>query len=294
MKLQGKRAVLIAGPTASGKSAMALRLAAEHDGVVINTDSMQVYDVLSVLTARPDADDLAQAPHVLYGHVPPAESYSVGQWLQDAAAAIAEAEAAGRLPIVVGGTGLYFKTLTEGLVELPPVPDEIRSRLRARAEEEGAPALHAELSQRDPEMAARLVPSEPQRIIRALEVLETTGRSLAEWQREPATPILPRAETMRCVLSPERPVLHARIEQRFSLMMEAGALDEVKALLALDLEPTLSAMKAIGVRPLGAYLAGEIALDEAIRRSVVETRRYAKRQMTFFNGQLRDWERVTS
>lgn len=292
MKLSGKRVVLIAGPTASGKSALALRLAEAHDGEIINADSMQVYDVLDVLTARPGAADLCRAPHRLYGHVFPGTRYSVGGWLGEATAAIAAVEAAGRLPILVGGTGLYFKALTEGLVEIPEIPAEIRRRLRERAAAEGAPALHAELERRDPEMAARLVPSEPQRLVRALEVLEATGRSLADWQRDPTTPVVALDATDHVVLAPERAVLQARIEARFAQMMAAGALGEVRALVALGLDADLPAMKAIGVRPLAALLAGEIDEEEAVRRAIVETRRYAKRQMTWFNGQMTDWPRL--
>ena len=291
MKLSGKRVVLIAGPTASGKSALALRLAEAHGGEIINADSMQVYDVLDILTARPAADDLSRVPHRLYGHVFPGSRYSVGRWLDEATAAIAAAKAAGRLPILVGGTGLYFKALTEGLVEIPEIPAGIRQRLRDRATVEGAPALHAELERRDPEMAARLVPSEPQRLVRALEVLEATGRSLADWQRDPTTPVVALEETDHVVLAPERPVLHARIEARFAQMMAAGALEEVRALVALGLDADLPAMKAIGVRPLAALLAGDIDEGEAVRRAIVETRRYAKRQMTWFNGQMADWPR---
>ncbi len=293
MTPDGKRAILIAGPTASGKSAMALDLAEAHDGVVINADSMQVYAILSVLTARPENADLARVPHRLYGHVPPAEAYSVGRWLAEARTAIAEVEAAGCLPIIVGGTGLYFKALTEGLAEIPEIPGDIRQYWRDRAAEDGAAALYVELARRDPAMAARLQPQEPQRLVRALEVLDATGRSLGDWQRRPAIPVLPLGETRHGVLAPERPVLHERIARRFAQMMEAGAVEEVRALLALDLAPALPAMKAIGVRPISAFLAGEIDREEAIRRSIVETRRYAKRQMTFFNGQLGTWGRIT-
>jgi tRNA dimethylallyltransferase len=283
-------AILIAGPTASGKSAAALELADRLGGTVINADSMQVYRELAVLTARPSAADLTRAPHRLYGMAPAAEAYSVGRWLEDAARAIAEAAAAGRLPILVGGTGLYFKALTDGLAPIPDVPQEIREHWRRRAEELGPEGLHRELGARDPAMAARLRPSDPQRIARALEVIDATGVSLAEWQGASATPLLAPDGVVRLVVAPEREPLYAAIDARFDVMMEQGALEEVEALLARGLDHGLPAMRAHGVRELGAYLAGRTSLGEAAAKAKTESRRYAKRQMTWLRRFMKDWD----
>lgn len=281
------RAVLIAGPTASGKSALALELAERHRGVVINADAMQVYRDLRIITARPSAEDEARAPHRLYGHVDAGVTYSAGAWLQDATAALADAQA--RLPIVVGGTGLYFKLLTTGIAPVPPIPAEIRERLRARVTAEGAPALHAELARRDPEGAARLRPGDRSRIVRALEVLDATGRPLRAWHGENAAPILSPDETLAVFLSPDRDELRRRIDDRFTRMLAAGALDEVRRLAARKLDPALPAMKAHGVPWLMRHLAGEIDLETAAEQARADTRRYAKRQFTWFRNQLPDW-----
>jgi tRNA dimethylallyltransferase len=286
------KAILIAGPTASGKSAAALELAERLRGTVVNADSMQVYRELAVLTARPAAGDTERAPHRLYGTISAAEAYSVGSWLDAAARAIAEASDAGRVPILVGGTGLYFKALTEGLAPIPDVPPEIREHWRARADRVGAEGLHRELAARDPAMAARLRPTDPQRIARALEVIDATGISLAEWQGASATPMLPPYDLVKLVVAPERDPLYAAIDARFESMMVEGALDEAKALLALGLDPGLPAMRAHGVRELGAYLSGASRLDEAIAKAKTETRRYAKRQMTWARRFMTDWEWV--
>jgi tRNA dimethylallyltransferase len=227
---------------------------------------------------------------VLYGHVPAAEAYSVGRFAADAGRAIAEARAAGRIPIVVGGTGLYFKTLTEGLSPIPAIPDAIRVRWRAEALRIGAAGLHKILAARDSEMAARLEPTDPQRIVRALEVLEATGRSLADWQRIPGVPIVREADTVRLVVSPERDALYERIEARFDAMMEAGALDEVAALSKLGLDPALPAMRALGVRPLMQLLAGETEHEEAVTSAKAETRQFAKRQLTWLRGNMSAWK----
>jgi tRNA dimethylallyltransferase len=289
--------VLIAGPTASGKSAAALdlaeRMARRGRGAwIVNADSMQVYQPLRILTARPGEADERRAPHQLYGHVPGAVRYSVGGWLADAAAVLKEAEAAGVLPIVVGGTGLYFKALTEGLAEVPPIPAELRAALAGRLTAKGAAALHGELAARDPATAAAVRPGDPQRILRALEVLEATGAPLSQWQGRPAAPLLPAGEAARLVLAPERSALYARIDARFDEMLEAGALAEVDALIKRRLDPSLPVMKATGVRELALHLAGEISLEEAAARAKAETRRYAKRQLTWARHQMADWERV--
>jgi tRNA dimethylallyltransferase len=285
-------AILIAGPTASGKSAAALELAERLHGTVINADSMQVYRELAVLTARPSASDAARVPHRLYGTTSAAEAYSVGNWLDHAAGAIAEASGAGRMPVLVGGTGLYFKALTEGLAPIPDVPPEIRDHWRAQAKKLGAEGLHRELAARDPAMAARLRPTDPQRIARALEVIDATGVSLAEWQGASATPALSPHGLMRLVVAPERAPLYAAIDARFDAMIGAGALEEVRALIALGLDPGLPAMRAHGVRELGAYLAGASCLDEAVAKAKTETRRYAKRQMTWARRFMTDWDWV--
>jgi tRNA dimethylallyltransferase len=285
-------AVLIAGPTASGKSAAALDLAERLHGTVINADSMQVYRELAVLTARPAPADMARVPHRLYGTISAAETYSVGSWLNHAARAIAEASDAGRVPILVGGTGLYFKALTEGLAPIPDVPPEIREHWRAQSEKLGAESLHRELAARDPAMAARLKRTDPQRIVRALEVIDATGVSLAEWQGASATPVLSPHGLLRLVVAPERPPLYAAIDARFDAMIGQGALEEVRALIALGLDPGLPAMRAHGVRELGAYLAGASNLDEALAKAKTETRRYAKRQMTWARRFMTDWDWV--
>ena len=288
----GRRAVLIAGPTASGKSALALALAEELGGTVINADSMQVYEGLRILSARPTQEEEARAPHRLYGHVPPSERYTVARWLADATRAIAEVREEGRVPIVVGGTGLYFKALTEGIAAVPPIPDDVRTRLAAEAETKGIPALHARLATLDAEAAERLSPNDTTRVLRALEVVEATGRPLADWQREEgAPPVIDLAEARTIVLEPDRAELYARINRRFDMMVAAGALEETRALLARGLASALPAMKAIGIREFAAHLAGTLSLEDAIARAKMESRRYAKRQGTWFRNQMGGWGR---
>jgi tRNA dimethylallyltransferase len=287
------KAILIAGPTASGKSAAAAILATSLRGTVINADSMQVYRELAILTARPPEADLSRTPHRLYGIVPAGEVYSVGRWLEDAARAINEAEGEGRVPILVGGTGLYFKALTDGLAEVPPIPREIGTAIREEARGEGAAVMHARLAAVDPEDAASIRPSDTARIVRALEVREATGRTLAEWQRAPnSPPVVDGGASARIVLAPDPASLHQRISARAEAMAANGALPEVAALLALDLDPELPVMKAIGVRELAGHLRGDTSLDEAVAAVKTETRRYARRQMTWFRGQMRDWRWV--
>ncbi|MCX7314215.1 MAG: tRNA (adenosine(37)-N6)-dimethylallyltransferase MiaA [Hyphomicrobiales bacterium] len=282
-------AVLIAGPTASGKSALALALAERHRGVIINADSMQVYRDLRIITARPSAGDEALVSHRLYGHVDAAENYSVGRWCQDVKAELDAAWASATLPILVGGTGLYFKALTQGLSAVPPTPPEIRAAVRARCAAEGASALHAEIARRDPEMAVRLMPGDRMRIARALEVLEATGRSLADWQRDGMPAILDPEGALKIFLDVERGELRSRIDVRFDAMLEAGALAEVKALAGRDLDPMLPAMKAHGVPWLRRHLAGEIALQAAAEGAKQDTSRYTKRQVTWFRHQMPGW-----
>jgi tRNA dimethylallyltransferase len=288
-----KTAVLIAGPTASGKSALALALARKAGGVVINTDSMQVYRDLRVITARPSAEEEAQVPHRLYGHVDAAVNFSAGSWVADAAKVLAEVRACKRLPIFVGGSGLYFKALTRGLSAVPPIPPDVREAVRARLERDGVEALHAELQRRDAVSAERLKPRDRTRIARALEVIEATGRSLPDWHREGLPPLLPPGTFRALFLCPERDVLYARIDARFETMLKEGALDEVARLAARHLDPLLPAMKAHGVPAVIRHLNGEITLEEANAIGRADTRHYAKRQFTWFRHQLPEFEWLT-
>jgi tRNA dimethylallyltransferase len=284
------KAVLIAGPTASGKSAAAIALAARLRGAIINADSMQVYRELRVLTARPSAADEARIHHHLYGNVPAAEAYSVGRWLDDVSRVMAKVQREGKLPILVGGTGLYFKALSEGLAPIPEIPVEIRSHWRERAERLGRDALNRELALRDPAMAARLGAADPQRIVRALEVIDATGVSLAEWQGGNTAPLLVSGDALRLVVAPEREPLYAAIDARFDRMMGGAALEEVRALMRLGLDAGLPAMRAHGVRELAAHLSGALSQEEAVAKAKTESRRYAKRQMTWLRRFMADWD----
>lgn len=286
------RPILIAGPTASGKSALALALAAKTGGVIINADSMQVYNTLRFLTARPSAADEAAAPHRLYGHVPAREAYSVARWLADVAHLLAELSQTGQRPIIVGGTGLYFRALTQGLSPIPEVPAEIRTRWRAAVEAQGAADLHRVLADRDAEMAARLAPNDGQRIARALEVLEATGRSLADWQRLPGEPLLPLDQVVPLLIDPPRAWLHARCDRRFEMMVSGGALDEVQALMAMQLDPALPVLGALGVRALREHIEGRVDLAAAIAAGQKETRQYVKRQQTWLRRHMIAWKLV--
>jgi tRNA dimethylallyltransferase len=285
-------AVLIAGPTASGKSALALELAQATGGVIINTDSMQVYRDLRVITARPTPEEEVVVPHRLYGHIDAAVNFSAGSWLADVALVLAEARAQRRLAIFVGGSGLYFKALIRGLSAVPPIPVAIREEVRARLERDGVEALHAALAQRDPVSAERLKPRDRTRVARALEVVEATGRSLTDWHRDGLPPLLPQGQFRALFLSPDREQLYARIDSRFEAMLLSGALEEVAALAARRLDPLLPAMKAHGVPALIRHLEGEITRDEAAEIGRADTRHYAKRQFTWFRHQLPEFEWV--
>jgi tRNA dimethylallyltransferase len=291
--LSAMNAILITGPTASGKSALAVELAKQHGGVVINADSMQVYDTLRVLTARPSDEDMEGVPHHLYGHVPAGAAYSTGAWLRDVTALLPRIRAEGKLPVFVGGTGLYFKALTGGLSQMPAIPEEIRQRLRARLLEEGPEGLHAELARADPAVAASLNVQDGQRIVRALEVFETTGQSIADFQGQAGPVIVDPDRARKIVVLPDRAVLHQRINGRFAKMLEQGAEEEVRALLALGLSSEMPVMKAIGVSQIAAMLRGEMGRDEVVERGAAATRQYAKRQMTWFRNQMDEsWERL--
>lgn len=287
-----KRAVLIAGPTASGKTAMAVAMAQERNARIVNADSMQVYGVLDRLTARPNAAELAAARHEMFGHVDPSVRYSTGAWLADVEEQIQEAEKENQELIFVGGTGLYFDALTKGFADVPPIgPDLVAQaeKLIQGLDEAGRMAL---LAEKDPVTAGRLKVADPQRVVRALSVLMATGKPLSEFQKDNVPGPLEGYEIERIVLMPERGLLRRRIGERFAAMMEAGAVEEVEALLALELDPSLPAMKAIGVKEIAAMLAGELSREEAIERAVTATRQYAKRQSTWFRNRFGDWRFV--
>jgi tRNA dimethylallyltransferase len=274
------RALLVAGPTASGKSALAIAIAERFDGTIINTDSMQVYRELRVLTARPTAGEEARVPHRLYGVRPAAEAGSVAWWRDQALAAMDEARSAGRLPILTGGSGMYFAALTGGLADIPDPGQDARDEARRLLAEHGPAALHASLAHVDPATAARLKPEDSQRIARAWEVWRGTGLGLAAWQNRRSAPAPWRFSAI--LLDPPRDTLRAAIASRFDTMMRMGALDEVRALMALDLDPALPAMRAHGVPELSAYLRGGMSLQEAGHRTELVTGQYTKRQATWF------------
>ena len=278
--------ILIAGPTASGKSALALELAKKRGAAIVNADSMQVYRDLRIITARPTPDEEKRVPHRLYGHVDAAENYSVGRWFGEAAAALTQTISRGQPALMVGGTGLYFSTLTHGIAAVPPIPAEIRREVRGRLDAEGVTALHAELRQRDPAAAARLKPGDRARITRALEVVLATGRSLMQWHEDNMPARVDLLGAVKIFLMPNRDELGLRIDARFDAMMAAGALEEVRALAVRNLDPNLPAMKAHGVPWLIRHLRGEVAMAEAVAQAKRDTRRYTKRQATWFRNQL--------
>ena len=287
--VQRPDAILIAGPTASGKSKLALELAEEWDGEIVNADSMQIYPVLNVLTARPSDHDLNRVPHHLYGYAPIDEPYSVAKWMVDAETVANRHWDRNKVPVFVGGTGLYFKALDEGLAPTPHIPEMLRSEIRDALIEKGSEVLHRELRALDPEGAEKLKPGDSHRITRALEVVRATGKPLAHFQNTAADKsLLSERNVQRVVLMPERKRLHERINARSELMIEEGALEEVKALLELELPDHATVLKAIGVPQLSSYLRGEIRLVEAIEKLKAATRQYAKRQSTWFRGQFGD------
>ncbi|MGB7288439.1 MAG: tRNA (adenosine(37)-N6)-dimethylallyltransferase MiaA [Salaquimonas sp.] len=284
--MSSRLAILIAGPTASGKSGLAIELAKNHNGVVINTDSMQVYSILQEITARPDEVEMDGVEHLLFGHVAPGAPYSVAIWMEQAANAIDTVRSAGKLPILVGGTGLYFKAILEGLSQVPTVDPDIRRKLRDASLIDVAP-LYDELNVLDPDGAAKLEPGDTQRIVRALEVVKSTGKSLFDWQSAPKSKsVLDGAHCEKIVILPPRELLNERIARRFHAMVEKGALAEVEALMELGLDHEMPAMRAIGVSQLASTLKGERELDEMIELSIIATRQYAKRQRTWFRHQF--------
>ena len=290
-----RRAVLIAGPTASGKSDMALRIAEQRGGVIVNADSMQVYSVLNVLTARPRTEDTERVPHCLYGHVEPQKRYSTGAWLADVRQLLSRPRFTGQTIIFVGGTGLYFRALLGGLSDMPDIPERVRRRWHCRLAEEGPAKLHRVLGAADAEAATVIGPADGQRIVRALEVLEASGRSILHWRAVRGAAVVNPRTAERLIIEPDRSRLSAAIETRLKHMFLRGAVDEVARLLALALNDDLPAMKAIGVREIRDMLAGSVSDDETRRRMGTATRRYAKRQSTWFRNQCGpEWKRIPS
>ncbi|MGL4322960.1 MAG: tRNA (adenosine(37)-N6)-dimethylallyltransferase MiaA [Beijerinckiaceae bacterium] len=282
-------ALLIAGPTASGKSALAIACAQAWNGVIINADSMQVYRDLHVITARPSVAEMATAPHRLFGTIDGAINFSAGKWAEAVQAEIAACRASGHLPIIAGGTGLYFKALTEGLSTIPPVPEPIRAAVRADAAGKSPEMLHAELAAFDSVTAQTLRPTDPQRILRALEVFAATGQPLVSFHARRAPPVLDASRCLKLFLTPERTALIAAIDQRFLAMMAAGAQDEVLRLRQRRLDHTVPVMRAHGVPGLIAHADGLMSLEDAIAKGQADTRAYAKRQMTWFRHQMAGW-----
>lgn len=267
---------------------MAFELARRLDGEIVNADSMQVYRVPRILTARPDDCDLARVSHHLYGHVPPDMAYSVGRWLEDVARVVEDIRIRGKLPILVGGTGLYFRAFLGGLSNIPPISPRRRNYWRLRLEAFGSAALHAELFECDPHMARRLAPADGVRILRALEVFDETGRSIVEFQKPTGRAVIEPGKTIKIIVMPEREKVYAQIGMRFRAMLENGALEEVESLIALDLDPTLPVTKVIGLRELKSYLDGALKREDAIGSAIAHTRQYAKRQMSWMRNQFDD------
>ena len=289
-----ERTVLIAGPTASGKSRLALDLATSLNGVIINADSMQVYQELRVLTARPNLEQEAIACHRLYGIIPARTQFSVRRWLDLAITEIEIARSAGKVPIVVGGTGLYLQALTEGIAVIPDIPEDIRRRTRDLMADVGVAGVYDALKVRDPVMANRLKSTDSQRLVRALEVIEGTGISLAEWQaRKVTTSILP-GNWQGFILNWPRSELYNRCDRRLEQMLEHGALDEVNTLMDLNLDPSLPVMKALGVPVLIKLIRGEVDRASALASAQQATRRYAKRQTTWFENKMCSWNRLNA
>jgi tRNA dimethylallyltransferase len=282
---------LIAGPTASGKSALALRLALEIGGEIVNADALQLYADLRILSARPSAEEQAKAPHHLFGTVDAADGWSVGRWLRAALPILDDIAARGRTAIVVGGTGLYFSALTQGLAEIPQVPAEVRREAQADYDMMGELSFRGRLGAHDPAAAIRIAPGDRQRLVRAWEVFAATDTPLSDWQQSGA-PALAAGSWRAVALEPPREALYARCDMRLEAMVAAGVLDEVCALQARNLDPTLPALKAVGMREFSAHLSGETSLKDAVAAAQRETRRYAKRQTTWMRGRMTEWPRL--
>ena len=289
-----RTAILIHGPTASGKTALAIALANRIGGEIVNADSMQVYSDLNTLTARPSAEELAAAPHHMFGHVDGASHYSTGHWLKEIRPVIADIRRRGKTPIIAGGTGLYLLALTQGLAEIPPIPEDIRADVRAIAKEEGGVGLKERLKTVDPESAQTLKTGDRQRLGRALEVWLATGKPFSSFKGKRSAPILGEGDWMGVALTPPRPRLYARIDRRFNAMLVEGAMDEARALVERKLDPALPIMKAHGMPWLAAYIRGEINSDTAAQHASRDTRRYAKRQFTWIGRQFPFWPRIPS
>lgn len=291
-------AILIAGPTASGKSALAIRLANDLGGVIINADSMQVYKDLRVITARPSVEEEKAAPHRLYGTIDGAEACSAVEWSAMAMQEIERAWAGGLMPILVGGTGLYFKALLEGMVTIPPIDAKIRQAVRAEVQELGPQAMHAKLKALDAKAFERLEPADSQRISRAMEVVLSTGKALSTWQDEPhvgpLTLLDGEGKIAKIVIDIDREILYERCDLRLEKMIKEGALDEIKSLLKRNLDPSLPILKALGVPSLSAYLEGKVTEHEAMVAAKTQTRQFAKRQLTWFRNQFAGWDRVNA
>ena len=285
--------ILIAGPTASGKTALAIEAAKANDAVIINTDSMQIYEELRILTARPTAEEEAQCPHYLFGQVSGKEEYSVGRWLEDVESILKTRLDSKKRIVFAGGTGLYFNNLVNGLSPIPEIDPQIRERWR-KAVSTPSNELHRQLAEIDPDMAGELKPGDRQRIIRAMEVIESSGKSIKYWQSLPGKPVLPSGvKILKLLLEPARPALHSRIEKRFDIMIEAGALEEVMHLKSLDIPSDRPIMKAIGVPQLSAYMDGSVTFGEAVEKAKAATRQYAKRQSTWFRNSFdASWQRL--
>jgi tRNA dimethylallyltransferase len=293
-----KQALFIAGPTASGKSALSLHLADAINGVIINADSMQVYSDLPVLTACPSADDEARAPHRLYRFLDGSQVCSAAFWAEQAFSAIENSWQDGKTPILVGGTGMYYKVLLDGLAKVPEIPTEVREQVRSDCAELGSAYLHQQLLQLDPVLAARLEPADSQRVSRGVEVVRATGTPLSEWQKNttpgPMAQYDAAGAVTKLVIDLDREALYTRCDLRFEQMFNQGALEEVEQLSARKLDPSLPVMRALGVPSILAYIAGEVSKEQAISDAQMQTRRFAKRQMTWFRNQFSHWNRVNA
>ena len=288
-----KPIVFIAGPTASGKSAWAIELAKTFNGEIINADAMQVYEDLQILSARPTISEMQGVPHHLFGHIAGNIRYSTGQWLREVQPVILDCLAREVVPILVGGTGLYFKALLEGLAKVPAISQEVFENVKRILENEGIANLRDEALRIDPRATARILGDDPQRLSRIVSVYRETGKPLSEWQSE-THPIIPKQFCKCAVLIPDRSALYKRINARFENMITSGGLNEAKSVFAKNYDNSLPIMKAIGVRQLHGYFAGDTNLDDSIALASRDTRRFAKRQLTWFRGQARNWQNVTN